>query len=232
MQAQFRQFIFIEALSIASMQSVQATTINFDGLADGTVVNTLYSGVTFSNPFGNDVYARFVNRPVGWHSSPFNVVSLSPMEFSPFNTDSGAVEAVFVDGLQQTVSIDVAAVASSDPSGAPESRPYLEVYDATDNLLGKILFAGALPTSATEVTAFETLTFTSASMNIKKIRFSSEQTEGGPAIYGLFDTLTFAGQPPDPANNVPQPSVLSLLGIGALGLLGQALQRRRLQVSV
>lgn len=231
MQAQFRQFIFIGAFSIASMQSVQATTINFDGVADGTVVNTLYSGVTFSNPFGDDVYARFVNGPVGWHSSPFNVVSLSQAEFSPFNTDSGAVDAVF-DVLQQTVSIDVAAVASSDPSGTPQSRPFLEAYDATDNLLGKILFAGALPTSASAVTAFETITFTSASANIKKIRFSSEQTEGGPAIYGLFDTLAFAGEPTNPSNNVPEPSMFSLLGIGALGLLGQASQRRRLQVSV
>jgi hypothetical protein len=109
---------------------------------------------------------------------------------------------------------------------------FLEVYDAMDNLLGKISFAGALPTGASEATAFETITFTSASVNIRKIRFSSEQTEGGSAIYGLFDTLAFAGEPANPTNNVPERSMFSLLGIGALGLLGRASQRKCLQISV
>jgi len=49
------------------------TLINFDGLADGTQINTFYPGVTFTNPIGGNIFARNIGSVA---PSPSNMVSV------------------------------------------------------------------------------------------------------------------------------------------------------------
>lgn len=93
---------------------------------------------------------------------------------------------------QQIVSISAAAVASLEPLGTPQNRPYLEAYDIAGNFLGRALFAGDLPTCGLCVSNFEVITFMSDIPNIARVRFSSQQSQPGPPIWGLFDDLTFS----------------------------------------
>jgi hypothetical protein len=191
----------------------KALTINFDDVADGTVINTHYAGVTLSNPLGGDIYAQAVC--CGAAISAPNAVSIFDgfaLDLF-FNAASGAVDATFAT-LQQTVSIDARAIGPVENLGGLQNRPFLEAYDSSNNLLGKVLFAGALPTGCClEYTPAETLTFTSSTANIAKVRFSSQISQGGQPVFGLFDNLTFGT-----AAAVPEPATIVFFGAGLAGL--------------
>lgn len=176
------------ALSAAPDAIGQVTLVNFDDVPDGTVVNSAYAarGVTFSNPLGGSVFAR---NGSGFAPSSPNVVSIFSSGFPDYWAAYGAVDATF-STLQTTVSIDARPVATFEPLGTPLNRPYLEAYAGT-TFLGRVLYAGALPTNVREVGPAETLTFTSTTANITRVRFSVQQSQGGPRISGLFDNLRF-----------------------------------------
>jgi hypothetical protein len=56
-----------------------------------------------------------------------------------------------------------------------------------------VLYAGPLPTGCCfAVGPAETLTFTSTSANITRVRFSSQQNQSTNRTFGLFDNLKFA----------------------------------------
>src|SRR5258706_16100797 len=65
----------------------EATQINFDDVADGTIINTHYAGVTFTNPIGGNIYARY---GFGFAQSPSNVVSVYATGFPYFEAVFGA----------------------------------------------------------------------------------------------------------------------------------------------
>ena len=191
-------------------------TINFDNVADGTVINNAYPGVTFSNPLGGDVYARSSI----FNTTPNNVVSIFQTGLPPFYAFYGAVDAAFGTPVT-SVSIDAAAVASLEPLGTPQNRPFLQAFDGA-TLLGTVFFSGALPTNPLEVTSFETLTFSAPS--ITSIRFSSQQGQGGPNIWGLFDTLNYTTPTTSP---VPEPTSLALLAMILIGAGAAKLRRQK-----
>src|SRR6478672_7199015 len=135
------------ALSLVglSARNSQATTINFDNLTDGTVIDSLFSGsgVTFSNAIGGSVYAQDAG---GFAPSGSNVVSvLNGGLDSFFDGQSGAVKATF-STLQSTVSIDARAVGPVEFLGTLQNRPYLQAYDINGNFLQQINYSLALPT--------------------------------------------------------------------------------------
>ena len=189
--------------------SARAVLINFDAPADGTAIDTFYynplaTSVSFSNPVGPaSVYARATI----FNTSPGNVVSVFPTGFPPFNALYGAVDGtlnrVLFDQIQ-SVTVMAAAVATGEPLGTPQNRPFLQAWDHNNVLLPTVYFQGALPTNSFEVTPFERLTISvppcvgtpieCAGYGISKVRFSSQQNQSGPPIYALFDD--FQWNPP------------------------------------
>ena len=167
-----------------------STLINFDDVAGGTLINTHYAGVTFTNPLGGNVYARYS----GSAPSPTNVVVLTTNSAAPpfFDAVSGAVDASFSTPMR-TVSIDVRPVSQvADHTDPTTRRPFLEAYDASGVLIGSVKYAGVLPQGCcNEVGATETLTLTLPSGNIKRARFSSQAPTNTIHTYGLFDNLRF-----------------------------------------
>ena len=54
------RIVFVIATCVGGLlvPAASADTINFDNVANGTVINSAYAGLTFSNPLGGDIYAR------------------------------------------------------------------------------------------------------------------------------------------------------------------------------
>jgi streptogramin lyase len=168
---------------------VLSALINFDGIAEGTVIDHgPYTQVSFTNPIGGHIYARDGG---GFAVSPPNVVSVFGSGLPFFNATFGAVEAHFVTP-EREVSIDTRPVSDLEPLGTPQNRPFLEAYNAAGAFLGRVLYAGALPTGGGfQVGDTETLTFTRPTADISYVRFSSQQSQPGPRIFGLFDNLQY-----------------------------------------
>lgn len=187
---------FALALIALSAHDAMAITINFDDVADGTVVNSQYAalGVTFANPIGGNVFAQdgLTFAP----SSP-NVVSILNGGVDQFfDAMSGAVDATF-STPQQVVSIDARPVGPVEFLGTLQNRPFLEAYNGS-TFLGRVLYAGPLPTACCfAVGPTETLTFVSGTANITRVRFSSQQSQSSIRTYGMFDNLTY-GPPAAP----------------------------------
>ena len=69
----FLHCVFAAVALLVSRSVSHATAINFDDAPDGTVINTRYPGVTFSNPDGGNIYAVTDTFPI---SAP-NFVSVN-----------------------------------------------------------------------------------------------------------------------------------------------------------
>src|SRR5882672_6012145 len=187
-------FLLVALISFGSCPSEAAAgQINFDDAADGTIVNTRYPGVTFSNPLSatSNIFARSGS---GFAPSSPNVVSVFGTPVLPtFDARNGAVDATFASPVA-SVSIDARPVAPIEFLTPLTRRPFLQAFDAAGNLFTTVYYAGALPTTVSGVGPTETLAFTSTGNNIARVRFSSQNPGNPPTIpptYGLFDNLRF-----------------------------------------
>jgi hypothetical protein len=175
-----------------AMSLWNTTRINFDtdpngaAIADGTVVDNTYAslGVTLSAIYcgnGSCVPASAYARVPGNASN--NGVSLFNTGFPYFDARWGAVEATFASAVS-VVSIDAYAVEFVEAlTNGPTGSPFLEAYDAAGTFLGRV-------NAPIVMGVWQTITFTSPTNNIKRVRFSSP---GNPApgdhIYATFDNL-------------------------------------------
>lgn len=223
-----KKLVSIAAVAALS-QPAFATSINFDNILpspNGSVINLAYlsDGVTFNNPLGvspdNQDSPNIFARKWLTNASPENVVSVFGMGFAAFDVRWGAVEAVFT-APQRKVSIDAAIQRFPGELGMPTNSPYMEVYDASNTVLAVVQWNfGLIPQPWPDgITPFETLSFTSGSANIAKIRLASGQPSNTTSNYGLFDNLYFS-----PA--VPEPSTYATFLLG-FGLTGLAAWRRK-----
>lgn len=209
------------------------TLINFDNVTDGTVINNLYSGVTFSCfssltpsacPSAN-VYAR--SSP-GFAFSGNNVVSTEPTGILPDQQDpaSGAIEVQFATA-QSAVSIEAMPLLLPEGFGTP-GIAYLQAYDSSLHLLGEV--------DSTTVGSYNLLSLAFAG-DISYLLIG--ETQGNFPTVALFDDLCYSssatgcsvggggGTPP-----VPEPTTVGLLGAGLAGVLAFARRKVKLQGQV
>jgi hypothetical protein len=166
------------ALAVGAACAVER---NFDDIPSGTVINSYYSRLTFRDPVGN-VPITVVGFGGG------NVLSLNGD--IAFNARQGAIDVTF-PAPQRSVSIAAAAHRETYYLGVALNRPFMEAYDANGGFLGVVRYQGPLPSSGATM-PFETLKFVSASANIARIRLSSQASQGGSDIDGIFDALAYS----------------------------------------
>jgi hypothetical protein len=155
----------------------------FDAIPSGTVINTFYAGLMFREPLsGGGVPITVASFGGG------NVLSLNGN--IAFRATEGAIDVHFATP-QRSVSIAAAAHREVWYLGVALNRPFLEAYDANGAFLGRVLYQGPLPNTGATM-PFETLKFVSASANIARIRLSSQASQGGSPIDGIFDALAYS----------------------------------------
>jgi hypothetical protein len=195
-----------------------AGQITFDTVANGTIIDNVYPGVTFGcvtcasghayardmNSFGSTTAASEPN--VVTLVAPYNPNDPNSSTVTSFNTVYGAV-TVFFATPQKTVSIDARPQLPLEYFGSGLNKPFLEAYSSTvqdaSTFLGRVVYplnfgSGGYCQPATGACGgpWQTLTFASSSDNIVSLRLSSQNSQGGPSVYGDFDNLTFQATPP------------------------------------
>jgi hypothetical protein len=169
-----------------------SVTIDFDNspggaVAPGSIVDSTYtsSGVTFTCVVCSSGHAYALPAVGG------NVVSLfAPPSLPFFDARWGAVRATFATP-RRSVSIEATPVLPPEWTTTPTAKPWLEAFDANNNLVGAVQYYPFNYGDPSWGTA-QTLTITSASANIAYVQFSSQAAApGGTPVYGQFDNLRF-----------------------------------------
>jgi hypothetical protein len=199
------------------MPNAAPITITFDGVADGTVINSTYAGLgvtftcidgTFPGSCGVDganVYAQ----ASATNNSALNVISTLDAGFPVNRVDlTGVIQADFASPAS-TVRIDAYTLLNPEFFGTP-GMAFLSAFNGT-TLLGT--------TSTTAYGTWQTLSLSFP--EITSIRFSGALPAGSSA---LFDNLSFDTN--SEATPVPEPASILLLGTGAASLIGRRLRRR------
>jgi hypothetical protein len=156
-------------------------------VADGTQVDTMYPGVTFSSLIcgstcvtGHAYSREYYGRG--------KAVSMFGTGLPYFNSGNGAIEATFSNPVAWA-SMDVTPIdpALNESMAAADAKPWVEAYDPNGNLIQKVWY----PYSDGQA-GFGTTQVLFLQGNIKRLRFSSKRSGLYP-IYGMFDNLTFPG---------------------------------------
>jgi hypothetical protein len=196
---------------IAAAPLAAQTTINFDGVAEGTNIDTYYQGqgVTFSCASGIDCVDGFVSvmEPPGDSptepSSPPNIVTTSyDLQFQGcFDDETAIVRAAFEEPVSF---VSIVALNESD-----EDNAFLAAYAADDTELdfdGRLDFTGG------------SVILSVQAANIAYVEFSGWQDDGA-----CFDDLTF-GQP---VPTLPTATLAALVFLMALCGLYLLIRRSR-----
>lgn len=244
--------LWVACLSVMFAPAARADTITFDDVVDGANINSHYLGVTFINPLGGT--SIFARDAFNGTANPGNVVSVFSLTETPaaptpaFNGSYGAVDATFATAMGR-VSVDVTNILNSgDFLGFTTLDSYMQLFNGS-TLLATVYSNLDVGSGGIES---QTLTYTSATDNITRVRLSAQHDptqQSGPALFAEFDNLAFdarlasgsfpatgvinpvpggdnGGGNPDP---VPEPSTMALLATGLCGMIGRGLAKRRQQ---
>jgi hypothetical protein len=179
------------ALTLGTAGSAAATTIDFEGTAEGTYSELIYGDVTISFLGGDGAFQvdeATPGPPVSGHSLISYFV----------NPGDSAFQAIFAGGAS-SVSIGMGDFNSDDDEG------HLRAYDSANNLLDVDFVLVAAP-----VFGGATMTVSSAT-SIARVEWNETGTFAG-AVY--WDNLTYTA-----FDAVPEPSTwaMMLLGFAAVG---------------
>jgi hypothetical protein len=94
---------------------------------------------------------------------------------------------------RSSVSIDALAVLPPEYFGTPGSRPWLEAYNSSNQMIGSTVYYPAY--GSTGWGQWQTLRIDDPTASIKYVRFSSQHLSSSPAVYGMFDNLSFNTDP-------------------------------------
>lgn len=208
-------------------QHVTATTITFDDVASGTLINAQYSGVTFGCFNGTGVSnlcsgnptnvsgagnAYAVSSPTA--ASPSNVISFtSGIPLGVFAVENlGFFSATFSSPVS-SVSIDALPVLAAEGVGAARDVPFIQAFNSAGQFLTSASYVYGACNPLTTACPYQTLTVSNP--NIAFVAFSSTTGAGSFPVFGMFDNLTFTG---NGSGTVPEPSTLLLLSSGLFAM--------------
>jgi PEP-CTERM motif len=193
MMKRMKGLLAVAALAgVAATTSVRADVINFDELANNTVVNNVYAGVTFGTT-GGDGEVRVYNACCA-QSIPNSIASHAGSGFN-FNGDLRVTFASAVNNLMFYTGGD---------NNTTGSVGLVDVF-GTSGLLATVQLIG----DGDGQGLTEELQNLSAYLNVTSIHIRNVTDAAGL----VYDTFSFTR-----GGAVPEPSSLALLGIAALGL--------------
>jgi len=194
-----RQASFIATLCMALAAgtfAAQATSINFDNVPDGTVLSTTYRGLgalidCLKGPSGSCTTARAAAAGTAALSHP-NVVTVAVAGHPgpQFNQTDGYVDVHFLSPVS-TVTIYAKPVKAD--SYASGNRPFMQAFNAQNKWLATVNYPAA---GSANWGTWQKLTINRPAKDIQYVVFSSYTNQGRGIVYGLFDNLAYAPQPP------------------------------------
>lgn len=226
------------ALLLLGTAGAWANTINFDNVADGTVIDASYSGVTFScfssvnacnGANSGSVYARSSLAA----TSASNIVSTVQTGVAGTqDSTTGAIEVHF-DTAQSVVSIDDILFQAPEGLGTA-GYGYLRAFDSSLNFLGEA--DSAYGGNSANLGVSKTLSLTFAG-NISYLLLGDIQ---GSNIISAFDNLCYStdatgcvagsgnnggGNTGGGGTGVPEPGTWFLLAPGLAALVGMKFRK-------
>lgn len=178
------------------------TTINFDGIPSGTIINTFYSasGVDFARDDGQPIPAWDWSALGRVTTSPPNVLATISGSFirGSATTWSTSVNVDFLAPVYQ-----VGAYFGNDQVAGFSTT--LSLFDASNNLIGSYSLTGNDNTSVDQFLGLE------SSVPLVRARFDTNISY----LAVVLDNLQFSATPPQ---SVPEPGSLALLSLGVVGV--------------